>query len=190
MTSNFDTPPGWYPDPHGSGQRQYWDGQRWAAPTPVAPPGGQSWPGPAGGYPPAPQQNRGRTLAIVIVAVVVALGLTIGLIAAYSGSSESAEDSSSHSASSDWSPKERAFLDDLEGEHFDNVLSEEGHIALAMEACSVAEANYTQGAGITTRDSLVMIGQDTGLPGNEVIAYWDIVAHHYCPRWSPSGLRN
>lgn len=31
------TPPGWYPDPSGSGRQMYWDGQGWAAPqAPVA----------------------------------------------------------------------------------------------------------------------------------------------------------
>jgi hypothetical protein len=47
--TNPTTPPGWYPDPSGTGGQRYWDGTQWTgqtAPPPIQPPG------PAYGYPP------------------------------------------------------------------------------------------------------------------------------------------
>jgi hypothetical protein len=43
MTTSQQTPPGWYPDPSGSGRQRYWDGNQWTdnyspvATAPVAP---------------------------------------------------------------------------------------------------------------------------------------------------------
>lgn len=41
MSEAPPAPPGWYPDPAGSGEQRYWDGSRWADQTPP-PQGGQS----------------------------------------------------------------------------------------------------------------------------------------------------
>jgi hypothetical protein len=48
--TNPSTPPGWYPDPAGTGAQRYWDGTQWtehAAPGAAPPPPGYSY-----GYPP------------------------------------------------------------------------------------------------------------------------------------------
>jgi hypothetical protein len=61
--TNPTTPPGWYPDPSGSGGQRYWDGTQWTqqvAPGPQpAPPGPQYGYGPGFqvGYPPGAFDN-------------------------------------------------------------------------------------------------------------------------------------
>ncbi len=94
-----EVPPGWYPDPNGSGQK-YWDGQQWqgGAPAPLVPTVGA--PSPYGGFggPAAPKPDTATSLlglwsllmglgALVLdflcgVGIVFGLvGLGVGLIA-------------------------------------------------------------------------------------------------------------
>ncbi|MGV0853060.1 DUF4352 domain-containing protein [Mycolicibacterium phlei] len=56
------TPPGWYPDPSGSGRQMYWDGQGWAAPQ----------------APAAVKKSSGKGTAWVVVAVVLLILFGIG----------------------------------------------------------------------------------------------------------------
>lgn len=74
------SPAGWYPDPGGSGQQRYFDGENWtrnyapyAAPlAPPPPPQMASGPAPSGGYTP----NRTIYLrAFAVIAVLVLLGV-------------------------------------------------------------------------------------------------------------------
>ena len=90
--------PGWYTDPHGTGDR-WWDGQGWtehtqAAPAPVA----TAWPVPAPGAPGAPGaswtpsydaplpaaflpavKNTQATVGLVISLVAIPIGLLTGI---------------------------------------------------------------------------------------------------------------
>src|SRR5689334_8321958 len=72
------TPPGWYPDPTGSGRQMYWDGQGWAAPQAPVP----------------TKKAGGGKVALIVVAIAVIL-FGIGKC----GSSDSNTSSSSTSSS-------------------------------------------------------------------------------------------
>ncbi|AMO59890.1 Mpr protein [Mycolicibacterium phlei] len=74
------TPPGWYPDPSGSGRQMYWDGQGWAAPQ----------------APTAVKKGPAKGAAWVAVAVVLLILLGIGKC----GSSDESSSSSPTSTSS------------------------------------------------------------------------------------------
>jgi len=74
------TPPGWYPDPSGSGRQMYWDGQGWAAPQ----------------TPTAVKKGPAKGAAWVAVAVVLLILLGIGKC----GSSDESSNSSPTSTSS------------------------------------------------------------------------------------------
>lgn len=74
------TPPGWYPDPSGSGRQMYWDGQGWAAPQ----------------APTAVKKGPAKGAAWVAVAVVLLILLGIGKC----GSSDESSNSSPTSTSS------------------------------------------------------------------------------------------
>lgn len=52
------TPPGWYPDPSGSGRQLYWDGRGWAMPQAPIPP---------------KKKSGGGKVVLIIVAVLVVL---------------------------------------------------------------------------------------------------------------------
>lgn len=65
--SNSNAPAGWYPDPEAPGQSRYWDGTRWAAPTPAAEVAG------GGGG-----DGGGNRPVLLVIAIVVALALIGG----------------------------------------------------------------------------------------------------------------
>ncbi|WP_396904810.1 DUF4352 domain-containing protein [Mycolicibacterium phlei] len=73
------TPPGWYPDPSGSGRQMYWDGQGWAAPQ----------------APTAVKKGPGKGAAWVAVAVVLLILLGIGKCGSRDESSSSSPTSTS-----------------------------------------------------------------------------------------------
>ncbi|MGW2058606.1 DUF2510 domain-containing protein [Streptomyces sp. NPDC001840] len=86
----YTTPPGWYPDPGHSGdgpqQERWWDGSawtdelraastaEWAAPTASPFPGAPPYPA----APPPGRTNRGRRIAVGVIAVVVAMAIAGG----------------------------------------------------------------------------------------------------------------
>ena len=84
-------PPGWYPDPGGSGQLRYWDGTRWGADL-----------RPAGSVPPGPSStdpslnhsprsgDRRRTAAVVIglTALLVVVAVVLAVIRPWDRSTE------------------------------------------------------------------------------------------------------
>ncbi len=79
------TPPGWYPDPSGAGQR-WWDGNQWGQLAPqqpmqyAAPHPGMQQPGmPPYGYgQPAPSNSgRGCLIAAAVAAVVAVVGFSL-----------------------------------------------------------------------------------------------------------------
>lgn len=75
------TPPGWYPDPSGSGRQLYWDGGAWAAPqAPVA----------------VKKKSSGRT-ALIVVGVIVVL-LAIGKCGAGGGDDRASSSSGATTA--------------------------------------------------------------------------------------------
>src|SRR3954468_13297307 len=87
MTSTIPTgtpPAGWYPDPSGSGQQRYWDGQQWAAPV-QAPVAVQPQPGyyqPVAAPAAAKKQfwKRGWfiTLAVIVLLIAIAQSMNGG----------------------------------------------------------------------------------------------------------------
>jgi len=79
-------PPGWYPDPSGSGRQMYWDGQGWAAPQ----------------APTAVKKGSGKGAAWVMVAVVLLVLFGVGKCG--SGDESSNSTSSRPSTSSRTAP--------------------------------------------------------------------------------------
>ena len=69
-TGGGQTPPGWYRDPHGAGQR-YWDGQQWTEQRAPAP---QQQPM----YQPPPKKSGGGTVWKVMLGVFLGGCLLIG----------------------------------------------------------------------------------------------------------------
>lgn len=67
MTTPPSPPPGWYPDPSGTPNTRYWDGQQWGPAAPSTPP-----PAVAPAAPPKKKTSTGRIIAI-IAAVFVGL---------------------------------------------------------------------------------------------------------------------
>lgn len=80
------TPPGWYPDPSGSGRQMYWDGRGWTTPQPLAAPQKKS--------------NAGRNV-LAFVGIVVVL-FAIGKCG--SGDNETSPSTSSGASSSSQRP--------------------------------------------------------------------------------------
>jgi len=92
QSNSPSTPPGWYPDPHGSGgSLRWWDGGTWTenvsapgGPGPqVAPayPGAQAGQYPAAARPPAGakglyERNQYASITVLIALVYVLIGLT------------------------------------------------------------------------------------------------------------------
>jgi len=68
---------GWYPDPSGSGQLRYWDGERWSAVTRPAGPVGSSTQ-PAGAS--RSRHSRGPGILIGLVVLFVLIGLVALLL--------------------------------------------------------------------------------------------------------------
>lgn len=78
------TPPGWYPDPSGSGRQMYWDGQGWAAPqAPVA----------------TKKPSSGGKVALIVAGIFVLL-FAIGKCGSSDDKSSSSSSSSSRTSTS------------------------------------------------------------------------------------------
>lgn len=90
------TPAGWYPDPAGSGQQRYYDGQQWTAQY-----------APAAGPPivVAPRKsNNGKVVLIVFLALFLLCGGgCVSMIASMGSDNASSDRSSSERSSTSWS---------------------------------------------------------------------------------------
>jgi hypothetical protein len=82
------TPPGWYPDPSGSGRQMYWDGRGWAAPQGP----------PAATATATKKSSNGGKVALVVVGIVVVL-FAIGKCGSNDNKSSSSSSSSSRTSS-------------------------------------------------------------------------------------------
>jgi uncharacterized protein HemX len=89
------TPPGWYPDPHGSGHR-YWDGSQWTEQhAPAQQPPHPQQPQPQQQQQPqyAPPQKKGGSTVLKVMLGVVLGGLLLigGCVALIGGAANEAE---------------------------------------------------------------------------------------------------
>jgi hypothetical protein len=103
------TPPGWYPDPQGGGQR-YWDGYQWTEHTsgvqqmPPQPPHQASGPPPVVGQPAGPPPKKSNTWKWVAGAIAAVVVIAI----AASGSDNSTDTSNSGGGSDSAAKKDDA----------------------------------------------------------------------------------
>lgn len=75
-------PPGWYPDPRGSGQSYFWNGRNWSCWT------GQGWaPGPQLPPPNVPSSTKSKSRTLALVLACGAAVLTVGGIGAVAAGS-------------------------------------------------------------------------------------------------------
>ena len=88
---SMTSPPGWYPDPSSPSMERWWDGSAWTehrrTPSPSAPPTVPTGFGPV--QPPdGAGAGRGRTVALVAVALVVVAALVVGGVVLLGGGEE------------------------------------------------------------------------------------------------------
>lgn len=96
-------PPGWHPDPAGSGKQRWWDGENWTESYSDAQPGSTVGGLGAAGPPPPPQKrpmSQGTKIAIGVGAAVVA----IVLVAAIAGGAEDSDSTDTAATSSTPTP--------------------------------------------------------------------------------------
>jgi len=77
MTAPPPSPPGWYPDPSGTGRR-YWDGQQWGAHESEAPPPPPRSPTSGAGWKVALGVLLGLVILIVGCAAIIGAGMEAG----------------------------------------------------------------------------------------------------------------
>jgi hypothetical protein len=101
--------PGWYPDPDGTGEGRYWDGERWTNERRSIAAAGTSTASPSG-FPPVSSPrgwsalSPGVQLRVVLAAVVAVVGLILGILHGKSSSGGWAPSPASapSSTSKDW----------------------------------------------------------------------------------------
>lgn len=71
------TPPGWYPDPGGSGGRRWWDGSAWTAT--LEPAAAQQY-APAWQVAPQPQRTSGKAIGALVASIICGIGSIVGIV--------------------------------------------------------------------------------------------------------------